>query len=179
MSDETKVEVKARDLSPEEAEKAFAGEEDDAAPGAPDDGSGPPEWGHIPQGLNLPAVGTQVAFLRIPAKWTRNPSQGDRTCVVWPIGETEERLAYGRSRGDVTRSMTELTKAAIRAIDGHRADWSGDLKKEGSVTEFWTSIGPKGRSMIRNWYLKTHSVSDEEALDFFSNHFVSMTVRPG
>ncbi len=139
--------------------------------------SEPPEWAAVPQGLKLPEEGSQIAFIRIPAAWTRTPSKGDRTCVVWPIGETEERLAYQRARGDMNRSITELAKAAVRAIDGHRTDWSGKLTSPGSMSAFWSEIGPKGRAMVRNWYLRTHTVTDEEALDFFSNHFVSVTVR--
>lgn len=138
-----------------------------------------PEWAVVPTGLKLPEEGTVIAHVRIPAKWTRNPGKGDRTCILWPIGETEERLAYQRSRGDMQRSISELSKAAIRAVDGHKADWSGNMAKPGSIMSFWSEIGPKGRAMIRNWYLRTHSVTDEEALDFFSNHFAATTVRRG
>lgn len=135
-----------------------------------------PEWAQIPPNVKMPKQGVTVAFLRIPAKWTSDPAKGDRWCCCWAIGETEERLAYQRSRGDMQRSVNELAKATIRIIDGVKADWSGSLTKEGSVTEFWSSIGPKGRQVIRNYYVRTHTVSDEEALDFFSNHFVNMTV---
>jgi hypothetical protein len=138
----------------------------------------PPEWATVPAGVKLPGEGSQIAFLRVPAKWTKTPAKGDRTCILWPIGETEEKLAYQRARGDMVRSVSELSKACLRAVDGAKADWGGDLRKPGSVAAFWSDIGPKGRAMIRNYYIKTHTVSDEEALDFFSNHFVSVTVRP-
>lgn len=117
-----------------------------------------------------------MAFLRIKASWTNDPSGGDRWCTVWQITETEEKLAYNRARGDQHRAVTELAKATIRVIDGTKADWSGDLFKKGSVAEFWGSIGPKGRLMIRNYYIRTHMVTDEETLDFFSNHFANVTV---
>jgi hypothetical protein len=176
-------EVKSEELDDEAADRAF--EEDDAATqdrmaeAMADAATEPPDWAAVPPNLAMPEEGSQIAFVRIPAKWTRRPAGGDRTCILWPIGETEERLAYARSRGDIVRSISELSKSAIRAVDGHKANWDGNLKKPGSVTEFWSAIGPKGRSMIRNWYVKTHNVTDEEALDFFSQHFVTVTVRKG
>lgn len=186
-SEEAKPEdpVKVQELEDEEAARAF--EEDASSSGermadavAPDASvTEPPDWAVVPQGLKLPEEGSQIAFIRIPARWTRSPSKGDRVCICWPIGETEERLAYQRSRGDAIRSVSELSKATIRAIDGHRADWSGNMNKPGSVTTFWSDIGPKGRSMIRNYYVRTHTVTDDEALDFFSQHFVSVTVQRG
>lgn len=181
--------VQVTEVEDAEADKAFAEaqEEDDKTNAErmadaldPDAAAeAPPEWAVVPEGLKLPEEGSQIAFIRIPARWTRSPSKGDRVCICWPIGETEERLAYARSRGDMVRSMTELAKATIRAVDGHRADWSGNMAKPGSITTFWSDIGPKGRSMIRNYYVRTHTVTDEEALDFFSKHFVSVTVQRG
>lgn len=135
-----------------------------------------PEWAQLPPGMKLPRKGNTIAFLRIPAAWTTDPGSGrDRWCVVWAIGETEEILAYKRSRGDAHRSVTELSKACIRVCDGSRARWDGKAGP-GDINEFWSAIGPKGRQMVRNYYMKTHSVTDEEALDFFSNHFVNVTV---
>lgn len=177
--------VKVRELEEDEAAKAF--DEDATTNGErmaeamdPDAASTePPDWAVVPPGLKLPEEGSQIAFIRIPARWTRTPTKGDRVCICWPIGETEERLAYNRSRGDAVRSVSELSKATIRAIDGQKADWSGNMNKPGSVTTFWNDIGPKGRSMIRNYYVRTHTVTDEESVDFFSQHFVSVTVQRG
>lgn len=139
-------------------------------------GGGVPDWAQIPPGMKLPRQGNTVAFLRIQAAWTTDPGSGrDRWCLVWAIGETEETLAYKRARGDAHRSVTELSKACIRAVDGVRVRWDGK-PGPGDINEFWASIGAKGRQMVRNYYMKTHSVTDEEALDFFSNHFVNMTV---
>ena len=174
MSTEEK-DLAVQDMSEEAAEAVLAGEE----PPENDDEtstSAVPEWASIPKGLKMPRAGCSVAFIRIPAAWTTDPARGDRWCACWQIGETEERLAYQRSRNDMQRSVNELAKATIRIIDGHKADWSGVNTKPGAVSEFWSSIGPKGRHMIRNYYVRTHTVSDEEVLDFFSNHFVNMTV---
>lgn len=176
-------EVEAVELDEEAAAAAFAADEDgfaskmDAALGSDDEA--PPNWASLPDGLKEPPEGTQIAFMQIPAAWTRTPAKGDRVLACWPIGETEELLAYQRSRGSRERALSELTKAAVRMIDGHKADWSTDMNKPGSVMRFWSEIGPKGRAVVRNWYIRTHNVSDEEALDFFSKRFVNVTVRRG
>lgn len=166
--------LEIQEMSEEAAEAVLAGNEPEEE--HPDATSSVPEWANIPKGLKLPRPGCSVAFMRIPAAWTTDPAKGDRWCACWQIGETEERLAYQRSRNDMQRSVNELSKATIRIVDGHKADWSGVATKPGSVSEFWSAIGPKGRHMIRNYYVRTHTVSDEEVLDFFSNHFVNMTV---
>jgi hypothetical protein len=172
---------KIEELSEEQAQAVLDGEdveESGDAPGPHQASGDAPQWGELPKGLTLPRKGNTVAFLRIPARWTTDPGSGrDRVCLVWAIGETEERLAYQRSRGDAHRSVNELAKACIRAVDGVKARWDGKAPgTNGDIHEFWTNIGPKGRQMVRNYYMKTHSVTDEEALDFFSNHFVNVTV---
>ncbi len=176
-----KAAVEVKELDEEEAAKAFE-EGDDIQQEEPEDddplaaGGDVPEWATIPPGVKMPQPGVQIAFLRIPARWTTNPSKGDRWCMCAPIGETEERLAYNRARGDQVRSVHELAKATIRVIDGHKADWSADLNKPGAVAAFWSGIGAKGRQVVRNYYQRTHTVSEEEALDFFGKHFVNVTV---
>ena len=173
MDDENQ-DLPVQEMTEEQAEAVLAGENpEDAEP--TQDANAMPEWASIPKGVKMPRPGCSVAFIRIPSAWTTDPAKGDRWCACWQIGETEERLAYQRSRNDMQRSVNELAKATIRIVDGHKADWSG-TPKAGSVSEFWSSIGPKGRAMIRNYYVRTHTVSDEEVLDFFSNHFVNMTV---
>ncbi len=137
-----------------------------------------PDWAVLPANLKPPSVGTQIAFMKIPAKWTLVPEKGDRTCALWPLGETDEKLAYARSRGDMVRSVTELSKQMIRMVDGYRTNWEG-AGKPGDIASFWNEIGAKGRHMIRNYYVKTHTVSDEDALDFFSNRFAVVTVQRG
>jgi hypothetical protein len=171
--------VKVEELDEAGAEKAFAeGEpeaEEEASTDAPAAGEIPP-WASIPPGVKMPPPGASVAFLRIKAAWTMNPAKGDRWCMCAAIGETEEKLAYSRSRGDQIRSIQELSKATIRVVDGFKADWSGVASKKGSVSEFWSAIGAKGRQMVRNYYVRTHTVSEEEALDFFAKDFVNVTV---
>lgn len=181
-----------KDLSPEEAKAGLAGEgpdvvdedsdedEDDepeiaGVDGPEEEANAQPDWAIIPKGVKPPRKGKSIAFMRFPAEWTTDPSKGDRWCACWEIGETEERLAYGRARGDMHRSMSELAKATIRVVDGHKADWSG-VGKAGSVSEFWTGIGAKGRQMIRNYYVRTHTVSTREQDAFFSQHFALVTV---
>lgn len=173
MNEETE-DLAVQEMSEEAAEAVLAGQEPEEEKA--DAGDSVPPWASIPKGVKMPKPGCSVAFIRIPAAWTMDPGRGDRWCACWMIGETEERLAYQRSRGDMQRSVNELAKATIRIIDGQKADWSGVATKAGSVSEFWSAIGPKGRHMIRNYYVRTHTVSDEEVLDFFSNHFVNMTV---
>jgi hypothetical protein len=177
-------EHEVKDLGEEAAEAVLRGEQpDDEGAGPETDRGGAPEqsanaappWAAMPPNVKLPRQGCSVAFIRIPAAWTSNPSAGDRWCCCWAIGETEEKLAYTRSRNDMQRALVELAKATIRVVDGARADWSGK-PGPGSVQEFWTAIGPKGRHMIRNYYVRTHTVTDEEVLDFFTNHFVNVTV---
>jgi len=133
---------------------------------------GKPEWADIPEGLKLP-IGESIAFIRIPGKWLRG--KGDRVCIVWPITELEERTAYARARGDSVRAVSELSKVCIRAIDGVKADWTGDASHPGNVNKFWDAIGPRGRLMIRNYYVQTHTVNTEDQADFFVNHFCVMT----
>lgn len=170
--------IGVKDLSAEEAEAGLDGSGPDVVEEAPEPDesvSETPEWAKLPPGLKLPKAGCTVAYLRVPAQWTTDPSKGDRWCCCWVIGETEERLAYQRARGDMHRSISELAKATIRVVDGNKADWSG-TKKPGDVSEFWTAIGPKGRQMVRNYYVRTHTVSEEEQLAFFSQHFAVVTV---
>lgn len=183
MAEEIKEEVRVEELEDEEAAKAFAQDEqavDERMTEAMDPGTAqeePPPWAVLPPGMKLPPQGTQVAFMRFEAGWTRTPAKGDRTCACWPIDETEEVLAYQRSRGNPVRSLSELAKASVRMVDGQKANWNPGAP--GSISKFWSEIGPKGRAMIRNWYIKTHNVTDEEALDFFSRHFVNVTVQQG
>lgn len=176
MSKEETEDLAVEEMSEEAAEAVLAGEEPPDEEKKDEAANAVPEWASIPKGVKMPNKGCSVAFMRIPAKWTSDPSKGDRWCCCWMLTEQDERLAYQRSRGDMQRSVSELAKATIRIVDGNKADWSGDGKKAGSVSEFWSSIGPKGRQVIRNYYVRTHTVTDEEALDFFSNHFVNVTV---
>lgn len=164
--------VKVEELDEAAAEAEFSDEE----PIDPDVSTAEiPEWATVPAGVKMPPPGCSVAFVRIRAAWTTNPAKGDRWCMLSAIGETEEKLAYSRARGEQMRSVTELSKACIKVVDGTKASWD-PVAKKGSVSEFWTSIGAKGRQMIRNYYVRTHTVSEEETLSFFAKDFVNVTV---
>jgi hypothetical protein len=165
------------ELSEQAAEAALEGKVEEEDSGDPTTRtSAMPEWASVPANVKMPKAGCSVAFIRIKAAWTTDPAAGDRWCCSWALTETDEKLAYGRSRGDMQRAISELAKATIRIVDGAKADWSGKPGAAGSVNDFWSAIGPKGRQMLRNYYTRTHMVTDEEALDFFSNHFAITTV---
>lgn len=136
----------------------------------------PPDWVMLPKSIKFPPVGCQVAFLRVPAKWCRDPSKGDRQCILWMLDERDEEQAFHRCRGDQMRSVHELTKGTIRAIDGMVSHWTGE-NNVGNVNRFWRDVGPKGRSMLRNYYVRTHAVDADESVDFFSRHFALVTVQ--
>lgn len=164
----------------DEALGALPDPEDDATGDDRNDASGPPAWAVIPKDLKMPKTGTMVHFIRIPAKYCANPADGDRQCVCWALTENEENVAFARARGDNHRAIAEMAKQMVRAIDGKRASWDPATKDpETKVARFWGAIGPKGRGILRTLYLQTHQVTNEEILDFFSNHFVSTTALAG
>lgn len=135
----------------------------------------PPSWALVPNDLKMPA-GKQVGFLLIRAKWTDRPDLGDRQCIVWNLSSNDEKWAIKRCRGDNMATIPELSKAMIRAFDGMAADWSG---KPGpaNITKFWDEIGARGRILIQNYYLRTHSMTSEEQMDFFANCIAVRTTR--
>lgn len=138
----------------------------------------PPEWAMIPDGIKFPPAGCQVAYIRIPAAFCREPEKGDRQCITWALDEVDENMANKRARGEASRVLGELSKQTIRAIDGKLADWTGKDKTADPV-RFFRDIGPKGRQVIRNYYVQTHNLNAEEAANFFSNHFAVVTVQRG
>lgn len=140
-----------------------------------EDSSGLPEWATMPEGLKVPP-GRQVHALRFRSEWTDVPGKGDRHCIVWNLSDAEERIALKRSGGgDEPVSMaTELAKQMIRAIDGHKADWSG-VAGPGNIDVFWREIGSKCRQLVVRWYTQTHMLSDAERADFFENCVASRT----
>lgn len=180
--------VKGRELSPEEADAAMrddalaelesgtVGEKMLGAVGAAQVG-GTPDWCPIPSGLKIPP-GRQIGFMLFRASWTDAPQKGDRTCVLWSLSEAEEKMAYTRARGDALRSIGELAKQMIRVVDGQRADWTLGVGA-GNVDRFWDDIGRKCCQMIQNYYLKTHTLSQEEQQDFFMNCLVVRTAVAG
>jgi hypothetical protein len=139
-----------------------------------------PDWVVLPSGLALPP-GRQVTFLRFRSSWTDVSSKGDRQCIVWNLSEADEKLALRRTRGDALRSIDELTKQAIRAVDGHKANWTGVAKigetlGQGDVSKFWNEIGAKCRQQLKNVYIKAHTLDVGEAADFFTSCIAVRTV---
>lgn len=157
-------------------EKAELGVDDDVAPLPAekktnvDNPSDVPDWFTMPPGFVIPPH-KEIIFLRFRAAWTDRPDKGERMCMLWPLSDADEKLALKRTRGEPARGLSELSKQLIRAVDGCRADWTGQ-PGPGSVERFWDEIGSKCRQLIQNYYAKTHTLSNEEKYDFLGNCFV-------
>ncbi len=142
----------------------------------PIDQEGLPDWAPpIPAGLKVP-VGAQIAWMRIRAVWTAAPQKGDRVLTLWPLNEVEEYQAAERARGATNRLVSEFAKACIRAVDGIPVDRTG-LATSNSAAVLWRDLGPKGRMLVRTYYTRAHSMSEEELRDFFSECFVNATAE--
>ena len=153
--------------APEGTEAAEGGAgEPEGSNGQPQPAEGVPEWAVLPPGLVYPKT-RSVAFLRFHAKWTDTPGKGERQCIVWNLTVGDEKLALARTRGDHMRSLTECSKQMIRAVDGERVDWTRGA--QANVEQFWDEIGHACRQMIQNYYIKTHTLTDEDTIDFFAN----------
>lgn len=126
-----------------------------------------PSWVVVPPDLQLPS-GKTVGYMRFRANWTDEPARGDRQCVVWNLTVGDETLAIKRARGDGMRVLAECSKQMIRAVDGVRADWTGN-GGIGNVNQFWDQIGSRCRQQISNYYLKTHTLDESEQADFFAS----------
>jgi hypothetical protein len=133
-----------------------------------------PSWANIPSGFD-PPKGVQVIFMKFKAEWTSNPNKGERQAIAWPITVQDERNALARSKGDVLRSIDELSKQMCRYIDGHQADWTG-ADPNTSIDQWWNEIGPKCRNLVHRVYTQTHNLNDEEHADFFENCLAVRTV---
>ncbi len=142
-------------------------------PGDPDS---IPEWVTFPPNFKIPP-GKTLGFIRFYGRWTERPEKGDRVCIVWPLSDADEKLAYKRTRGETARSLAELTKQMVRAIDGEKVTWSGNPQDGAIVDRFWEDIGPRCRQMLQTYYLKTHSFSQEDQAEFFLHCLVSRTAR--
>jgi hypothetical protein len=134
----------------------------------PGDANVVPDWVEFPPGFKIPP-GKQIGFLRFRAKWTDSPEMGDRTCIVWPLSDADEKFALKRTRGESARTLAELSKQMIRAVDGKKTAWTGNPNDGVDVDKFWDQLGGKCRQLIQNHYLKLHSLSSEELADFFLN----------
>lgn len=127
--------------------------------------AGLPEWAGLPPGFQAPP-GFEVGFMRFRSGWTTAPHKGDRTIVVWSLTAKEEALALKRCGGDSSITLNELSKQMIRVIDGVPVNWNTGGRE---IELFWNEVGAKCRQLLINYYVKTHSLTGEETLDFFAN----------
>lgn len=182
--------VEERPLSKAEERRAFAElgaeetdgfeepEPDEEAAEPEQEASDGPAWATaVPPQLKIP-VGVQVTWIRILAKWTYTPSKGDRILLCWPLNEVEEGQAVDRGRGKQHLVTNELAKGCVRLVDGHLADRTGTPGRAGSLASLWRELGPKGRHIMRTYYARAHSMSEDEVLSFFSTCIDSRTAAP-
>jgi hypothetical protein len=171
------TDVKVKELTPDQlrllAEQGVDGaaevedvEDDEPEVPSQSAGEGIPDWCAVPEGW-APPKGRQVWFLLLRASWTDVPNKGDRTLVLWTLTEADEKLALKRTRGESLRTIDELTKQIIRVVDGKRVDWAQGKACAAEVV--WNEIGTKLRQELKNFYVKTHTLTMEERTDFLSN----------
>jgi hypothetical protein len=128
---------------------------------------GAPDWAVIPPGFN-PPKGVQLYFMRFRGAWTEKPNKGERQCILWSLSVGDEKNALSRARGDVLRTLDEMSKQTVRAIDGQLVDWTG-TNAEANLDVWWNEIGPRCRALLQRHYTQTHNLSSKEQDDFFEN----------
>lgn len=138
---------------------------------------GLPEWFVAPANFKAPP-GRKIVLMRFRAEWTNAPEKGERQIVLWGLTEQEEQFASERAHGKDTRVIGELTKQCIRYIDGQRVDWTMTPGSGVNVGPFWQEIGSACRKLLIHYYVKAHTLTADEQLDFFSNCIVSTTSIP-
>jgi hypothetical protein len=181
----------ARQLTPEEEEELDAkvvaddegkgdeGGADDGSLGVintPEDGEGPPPWAMVPEDLKMPPDGKVVTYIRFRAAMTDYKSKGDRQCIIWNLTYADEKLAHKRCHGEPLRSLPEMTRAMIRAVDGKKVNWANP-REAGGIDAWWDEIGAKCRSFLQAIYLRGHNATDQERVDFFGNCVVETSSR--
>jgi len=147
---------------------------EETSPAAEATAAAVPDWAIVPPTVTLPK-GRIVFYIRFRPEWTDVPGKGERQCILWNLTEADEKLAIKRTRGEALRTIDELTKQMIRVVDGVKSDWTG-VTGAGSVSNFWTEIGGKCRQLLKNIYLKNHSLAPEETADFFGHCIAAKTV---
>jgi hypothetical protein len=153
---------------PVQSEAEVARQDPDAelpVEGDPDD---LPDWAQeaIPGKIKIPK-GRQVAVFRFRKEWTDDKTR-DRTCVLWNLSVGDEKLANQRG-GDISGNVVmELSKQMIRAVDGNPIDFSGK-NPSGNLDFWWNAIGRKCRTLIISHYIRSHSLSTAEKMDFLAN----------
>ena len=168
--------------NPTEAKVTVLAPEDDPAPdeqqthkGMKVAGSaGKPDWCKpFPPGFVVPR-GKQPIFVRLRAEWTETPHLGERQCVMWGITVREEHMADKRAEDSGSRVMYERAKLSIRLIAAAEHATLMPVDNSKSVPDadpdiFWEQIGMKGRNLLVNLFVQTHSLDAEERRDFFEN----------
>jgi hypothetical protein len=152
---------------------AVAEDEDDEA-----DVTKLPAWARdaIPPDLKIPK-GETVYVMRFLAPWTKSKTV-DRTCVLWSLSIGDEKLANQRGGDNSQNTLLELAKQMVRAIDGHRIDYTG-RKPEASIDKWWNDIGRKCRTLIVSTFIRMHSLSDDERAYFLAHCVAARTLFVG
>ena len=84
-------------------------------------------------------------------------------------------MARKRAIGDAAKTMAELSKQMIRAIDGEPVDWTG-MSGPGNPNMFFKEIGYISRQELQSIFIKSHQFTPEQRDDFFMSCFAVMTV---
>jgi len=139
-----------------------------------DDPSAMPSWAQaaIPAGLQIPRGRTVIVF-RFLREWTDDKVQ-DRTCVLWNLSVGDEKLANQRGGDNSNNVLMELSKQMIRAIDGAKIDYTG-RDKSVDINAWWNVIGRKCRSLIVSAFVRNHSLTTAEKIDFLAHHQCART----
>jgi hypothetical protein len=125
-----------------------------------------PTWVKLPAGLEFPP-GRRIQALRFKAEWTDVPRKGERQCILWPLSEADEKLAYQRTRGESAMSLNELAKQMVRVVDGQLVTWGDGTPSD--LTQWWTEIGARCRTLIKNSYAKMHTLEAGDLAAFFTD----------
>lgn len=126
-----------------------------------------PQWAIRPPDLQIPRY-KKVFYLRFRADMTDTPSKGERQAIIWSNNLADQKLAVMRSNKDPNQMAEQMAKQMIRAVDGHVADWTGELGA-GNIDIWWDAIGPKCRSILDRLFVQMHVATKEDLADFFEN----------
>jgi len=136
-----------------------------------------PEWFVTPAQMKAPP-GRKIVIMRFRPSWTLAPEKGERQIVCWQLTELEEHQAAQRARGDDRRMVHEMAKQCIRYIDGQRVNWTMTPGMGANISAFWDEIGSACRKLVIHYYIKAHTLPDDDQLDFFSNCITSTISMP-
>lgn len=129
--------------------------------------AGAPAWAVVPPDLVVPP-GEVVMFLRLPKAMTRGAE--DHHVILWELNYADEKRARSRAkaRGEADY-LDDLTMQSIRAIDGARADWSGE-PGPGAVLAFYDKGARyRGRFLLKLMFQRMHNIDPEESMRFFAD----------